>query len=103
MRRREGMVALAVGWTAFFAPVSGVDAALPPEAYELRNLGLAQLENERPGDAEATYHELIQAAPREPLGHANLAIALLRQQKFDQALGAIDQALRVAPARADLV
>ena len=77
--------------------------SLPPDAYELRNLGLAQLENERPADAEATWRKLGAAAPREPLAHADLAIALLRQQKFDDALAAIDAALKLAPGRPDLV
>ena len=45
----------------------------------------------------------MSVAPRDPLGHANLAIALLRQQKFDEALAAIDAALALAPKRADLV
>ena len=82
---------------------TGSRAAPPPEAYALRNLGSAQLENERPAEAEATYRKLVAAAPRDPLGHANLAIALLRQQKFDEALASIDAALALAPKRADLV
>lgn len=70
----------------------------------LRNLGYAQLENERPTDAESTYRELIELAPAEPLGHANLGVALLRQgQKEEAALAAIDTALDVGGDRADLL
>ena len=35
--------------------------------------------------------------------HANLAIALLRQQQFEPAQAAIDRALELAPGRPDLV
>src|SRR5687768_10418786 len=94
---------LAVAILLGFAIPLTLQAALPPEAYELRNLGLAQLENERAGDAEGTYRKLVAVVPRDPLGHANLAIALLRQQKFDEALAAIDRAHELQPARADLV
>ena len=68
-------------------------AALPPNLLELRNRAYAELENEQPGSAEALYRELIALAPEDPLGHANLAIALLRQQSFEAATAAIDKAL----------
>ena len=35
--------------------------------------------------------------------HANLAIALLRQQKFEPAQAAIDKALELAPERPELI
>ena len=72
-------------------------------AAELRNKGLALLENEKPAEAEAVYRELVAKKPKEPLGHANLAIALLRQQKVDEASAAIGKALELAPGRADLL
>ena len=43
-------------------------------AGPLRNLALAHLENEREMDAAAVYRELIELLPKEPLGHANLAV-----------------------------
>jgi len=64
---------------------------------------LAQLENEDPAAAEATYRELAQEVPNDPLPLANLAIATLRQQKSDEALEAIDQSLALAPGRGDLM
>lgn len=72
-------------------------------ALELRDTGYAELENEKDAEAETTFRKLIEAAPKDPLGHANLAIALLRQQKQDEALKAIDEALELAPGRADLL
>jgi len=67
------------------------------EHQMLLDLGFAQLENERPGDAEATFDELAAAIPREPAAHANLAIARLRQQNFEGAREAADEAVRLAP------
>lgn len=82
---------------------AGAAAAPPPKAFELKTLGLAELENERPERAEAAYRELTTLLPRDPLGHANLSIALLRQQKYPEALAAIDKALQLAPGRGDLL
>lgn len=78
-------------------------AAVPPEAVELRNRGLAELENEKPELAEEAYRRLIEVAPEDPLGHGNLAIAELRQQKNDAAMASIERALALAPGRADLL
>ncbi len=78
-------------------------AAPSEEMVRLRNLGYAQLENERATEAESTYRRLIELLPEEPLGHANLGIALLRQERKDQALAAIDRALELGGDRADLL
>ncbi|MCZ6507472.1 MAG: FG-GAP-like repeat-containing protein, partial [Acidobacteria bacterium] len=83
-----------------------VPSALPAVsdvAIELRNRGLALLENEKEGDAEAVYRQLIDESPDDPLGYANLAIALLRQQKMEEASARIGQALQLAPDRPDLL
>lgn len=73
------------------------------EQVRLHGIGYAQLENEREVEAESTYRELIELAPDEPLGHANLAVALLRQDRKDEALAAIHRALELGGDRADLV
>jgi Tfp pilus assembly protein PilF len=78
-------------------------APVPERAVALRNLGLAQLENEQPAQAAETFRDLTRAAPEDPLAYANLAVAALRQQKNDEALDWIAQALRKAPGRADLL
>ncbi|MES1245990.1 MAG: FG-GAP-like repeat-containing protein [Acidobacteriota bacterium] len=83
--------------------LAAAPASLPDRAMELRNLGVAQLENEQPAQAEPTFRDLIKVAPMDPLPYADLAVALLRQQKNDAALEAIDQALAKAPDRADLL
>ncbi len=78
-------------------------SAVSPEAIELRNRGLALLENEKEREAETIYRELTVEAPGDPLGHGNLAIALLRQQKMEEASESIEEALRLAPDRPDLL
>jgi len=77
--------------------------AISSKALELEQLGFAELENERPERAEAAYRELVELLPKDPLGHANLAIALLRQQKYPEALAAVDRALELAPGRGDVL
>src|SRR4029079_8783282 len=76
-------------------------APLPPRAVELRDLGVAQVENERPAEAEETFRARVQLAPEDPLGYAALAVAALRQQHYDAALAQVDLALGKAPGRAD--
>lgn len=68
-----------------------------PSAVRLRNRGYAELENEKPALAEATFQQLTRVAPEEPLGWANLAIAHLRQQEFDPATKALGKALELTP------
>ena len=81
----------------------GATAGLPDRALELRNLGHAELENEQPARAEAAFAELAKLVPDDPLAWANLAIARLRLQESEGALEAIDEALALAPGRADLL
>jgi Flp pilus assembly protein TadD len=78
-------------------------APLSQKAIELRNLGLAQLENEQAEPAETTFRQLVKIAADDPLPYANLAVAALRQQKSEEALRWIGQALAKAPGRADLL
>jgi Flp pilus assembly protein TadD len=73
------------------------------EALELRNRGLAELENEQPAKAEEVFRELAKKVEDDPLPQADLAVALLRQQKMDEALQAIQAALEKAPGRPDLL
>ncbi len=89
--------------------LSGVLAAslqaAPPsaEAVELRNLGIALLENEKELEAADTFRKLATLVPEDPLPWANLAVALLRTSKTDEAKEAIAKALSIAPERADLI
>jgi tetratricopeptide (TPR) repeat protein len=72
-------------------------------AIQLRNQGIAELENEAPVRAESTFLELLKLVPDDPLPLANLAIATLRQQRFEDARGWVDKALKKAPQDARLL
>ena len=84
-------VVLLVGGALLLAEVAD------PSAVRLRNRGYAELENEKPALAAATFEQLTRIAPKDPLGWANLAIALLRQQDFEPATNALAKALELAP------
>ncbi len=100
-RSRPLLAALAAGLAV---AVTATAAAQPTEEHvRLHGIGYAQLENEREVEAESTYRELIDLVPDEPLGHANLAVALLRQDRKDEALAAIDRALELGGDRGDLL
>jgi tetratricopeptide (TPR) repeat protein len=98
MRRPQPLLPLLLASSASIVLLAVAPAALP-----LRDRGVAQLENEQPGPAEATFRELVEVAASDPLGHANLAVALLRQQKGAEAQAAIARALALAPDRPDLL
>ncbi|MYF97107.1 MAG: hypothetical protein F4210_16690 [Holophagales bacterium] len=87
---------------AALAPAAAL-AQPTEEQVRLHGIGYAQLENEDAVQAEATYRRLIELLPDEPLGHANLAVALLRQDRQEAALAAIDRALELGGNRGDLL
>ncbi len=67
----------------------------------LRNVGLAQLEEERPKEAQATFAKLADAVPGEALPLANGAVAALRQKDLPGAEVLLGKALALGE-RADL-
>lgn len=89
--------------SAFLLPLAIRAEGPTPAALELRDQGFAELENEHPEKAEVAYRRLGELLPEDPLPHANLAIALLRQQKYDAARQAVARALELAPGRGDVL
>ena len=67
----------------------------------LRNVGLAQLEEDRPKEARATFAKLADAVPGEALPLANGAVAALRGKDLPGAEALLGKALALAD-RADL-
>ena len=101
---RRGFLLLLPSPRARRGPGARSDISVSAEqAATLRARGLAQLENERPGEAGETFLQLTKLKPDDPLPWANLAVAALRQQKSEEAAGAIAKALAKAPGRADLL
>ena len=62
-----------------------------------RTLGLAYVEENRLDEAEQQFVKLIQLAPDEPSGHANLGLVYLRLGRYQDAARAIDRAVALAP------
>src|SRR5690349_4032906 len=65
-------VAIFVGRRNHHETASPADAQ---ELFELRNIGIARLENHRGAEAAEAFAKLVALAPDEPLGWQNLAIA----------------------------
>ena len=101
-RKTPPVVFLLSAVALLFALVT-VTGAVSETATRLRNKGYAELENEKPAEAEATFKSLLEMTGEDPLAAANLAVAQLRQQKYDQAFASIDRALKLRPERADLL
>ena len=73
------------------------------EIVSYRNLGLAYLEEERYSEAVNEFNLMVEIAPKEPLGYANLGLAYMRMSgKLDQSEEWIQKALELAPANPDI-
>lgn len=97
------MKTLSLALSIFLTVASVAETSVGEEALRLRNLSLAELENEQPAKAEIVLQQLVELTPDDPLPYANLAIAFLRQQKFDQALEWIESGLEKAPGMPELL
>lgn len=68
----------------------------------LRIFGRANLENDRLEEAEEAYKRLIDLAPDDASGYANLALVYLKQDKYKEAERQINKALKKAPDNPDI-
>lgn len=106
---RPGEMPSNVDRQRYFAAVSGLEqAGMPAEAAlaweaalrewpgnttALFGLGNTQLALNEPGRAERIYRQLITLDPAFTVARNNLALALARQRRFDEAIGEIGHAL----------
>lgn len=97
------MKTLSLALSIFLTVASIAETSVGEDALRLRNLSMAELENEQPAKAEEALHQLLDLTPDDPLPYANLAIATLRQQQFDKALEWIDRGLEKAPNQPELL
>jgi cytochrome c-type biogenesis protein CcmH/NrfG len=67
------------------------------EIITARTVGLAYLEENRLPEAEAEFLKLIDLAPDEYLGYANLGLVYLRMNRYPEAEAQLDEALRLQP------
>lgn len=74
-----------------------IGTPITAEQLALRDRGLAELENERPEQAEPLFRQLLAQRPGERMPRSNLVIALLRQQQTEQAAEALQPLLVAGP------
>ena len=75
-----------------------VDLGIFKQMVSHRNLGLAYLEEERYSDAADEFHMLVEMAPKEPLGYANLGLTYMRTSgKLKQSEEWLQKALKLEP------
>jgi hypothetical protein len=72
------------------------------ELFSLRSQGLTFLHQDDLPAAEAQFRKLVELAPDEPLGHADLGLTLLRAGRFDEAEEHLLRARKLDPASADI-
>ena len=76
-----------------------------PDAAELvtiRSVGLAHLEENRLEEAAAEFGRLVEMAPRDPAGFANLGLAYLRMGRLGDGETSVRRALALDPEDADV-
>jgi len=67
------------------------------EIVSTRTVGLAYLEENRLPEAEAEFEKLIELAPDEAAGYANLGLVYLRTNRYPEAEEQLDEALSLQP------
>ncbi|MXY96229.1 MAG: hypothetical protein F4Z29_00415, partial [Gemmatimonadetes bacterium] len=67
------------------------------EALSAKHTGLAYLYRNDLEGAAGSFESVARLVPREPLGHANRALALLKLQDYEQAAASVDRAVDLAP------
>ncbi len=102
-RRGPGVPA----WTLVVAALAlaACESAPPPDRAELqtiRTVGLAYLEENRLEEAAREFSRLVELAPREPLGYANLGLTYLRMGRLEEAEAQVRRALELRPEDADV-
>lgn len=79
-----------------------VDPQTAREMIIHRNLGVAHLEENNLEDAIGEFQKLVDIAPQEPLGYANVGLAYLRMGEYEQAEEWLQEALNLEPHNPDI-
>ena len=81
---------------------SGEAAARRAEAVVAHSTGLGFLRRDQLPEAEAEFQKVVELAPRDPIGHANLGLTYLRAGRYDEAERHLDRAHSLAPERTEV-
>lgn len=76
---------------------NGADKQKAVDMITARTMGLAYLEENKLPEAEKAFKQLIEIAPQEALGMANLGIVYIRMGNYEQAELNLQKALRLEP------
>ena len=72
------------------------------EAVLAHTTGLGFLRRDQLTEAEREFQKVVELAPRDPLGHANLGLTYLRAGRLDEAEDHLDRARRLAPENVEV-
>ena len=78
-------------------------AQIATEIVTARTVGLAYLEENRLEEAEAEFAKLVDLAPNEAMGYANLGLVYLRMGRYPKAEEQLNDALSLTPDDADVL
>ena len=97
-----------LGLFLVFAPIAACSSPRDPaeiaeEIVTTRTVGLAYLEENRLDEAEAEFAKLVDLAPDEAMGYANLGLVYLRMGRYPEAEEQLNEALVVAPNDPDVL
>jgi len=67
------------------------------KALRLNTLGVAYMNQQRPGDAQKYFEKALTEEPSFNVARLNLGIAFMAQQKLEQARGALESAAKLLP------
>lgn len=95
MNRFGSLILAGPALIALLATACDAPPADPAELQSIRAVGLAYLEENRLDEAVAEFRQLVELAPREPLGHANLGLAYLRMDRLPEAERSVRRALEL--------
>ncbi len=79
------------------APTKKAGALGSAAAYRENTLGVAYMNQQRPGDAQNYFEKALEADPKFTVARVNLGISLLNQQKPEAARGELEAAARQRP------
>ena len=72
------------------------------DLFQAQALGLGYLETAQLPQAEAQFKKVIDLAPKDPLGYANLGVTYLRSSRFDEAERQLRRARDLDPSNVDV-
>ena len=72
------------------------------DLFQAQALGLGYLETGQLPQAEAQFKKVIDLAPKDPLGYANLGVTYLRSSRFDEAEKQLRRARDMDPSNVDV-